>query len=206
MFIQTEATGNPESLRFLPGREVLAKGTLDIPDKSRAGHSPLAKRLFAVEGVSALQLDTDSITVTKNGGDWKTLKPALLGVIMDHFMSGDPVVDESAPSVEGAAGSDPLAAKILEALHAVIDPELGYNIVDLGLIYNVEVGEGGTATVTMTTTTPGCPATNYLVEGSRECTSAVDGVTMTEVILTHDPRWSPEKMTDVAKAHFGITD
>jgi metal-sulfur cluster biosynthetic enzyme len=78
--------------------------------------------------------------------------------------------------------------------------------VDLGLIYGVEVGEGGVVKVTMTTTTPGCPATNYLMEGSRECTSAVDGVTMAEIILTHDPRWSPENMTDIAKAHFGITD
>lgn len=206
MFIQTEATGNPESLRFLPGREVLAKGTLNVPDRAKASHSPLAKRLFGVDGVASLALDSDSITVTKSSGDWQNLKPALLGAIMDHFMSGDPVVDESAPGMDAAVSDDPLAARILDALHTVIDPELGYNIVDLGLIYGVEVGEGGVVKVTMTTTTPGCPATNYLMEGSRECTSAVDGVTMAEIILTHDPRWSPENMTDIAKAHFGITD
>lgn len=206
MFIQTEATGNPDSLRFLPGRAVLDRGTLNISGLSQATHSPLARRLFAVNDVAALVLDTDSITVTKKGGDWGQMKPALLAAIMDHFMSGEPVVDESAGPPAAVGGDNPLAAKILDALHTVIDPELGYNIVDLGLIYGVKVEPDGAATVTMTTTTPGCPATNYLMEGSRECTSAVDGVTMTEVILTHDPRWSPEKMSDVAKAHFGIED
>jgi metal-sulfur cluster biosynthetic enzyme len=88
----------------------------------------------------------------------------------------------------------------------VIDPELGYNIVDLGLIYDIEIGEAGAVRVTMTTTTPGCPATNYLMEGSRDAAWSVPGVESVDVNLTHDPRWSPEQMSPEAKEHFGIRD
>ncbi|MGH9770576.1 MAG: metal-sulfur cluster assembly factor [Candidatus Acidiferrales bacterium] len=92
------------------------------------------------------------------------------------------------------------------ALRRVIDPELGYNIVDLGLIYDVAIEGGGVVRVTMTTTTPGCPATNYLKEGAGESAGSVPGVEFVEVKLTYEPRWTPEMMSPEAKAHFGITD
>ncbi|HEX7005997.1 MAG TPA: NifU N-terminal domain-containing protein [Alphaproteobacteria bacterium] len=208
MFIETQATSDPASLKFLPGRPVLPHGTLDIRDRAETARSPLARRLFDVRGVAALTFGPDYITVTKDGGDWQLLKPALLGAIMDHFMSGAPVVSDIAPPAEtpGSTDTDALAARIRDALRQVIDPELGYNIVDLGLVYDVSVSEDGTASVVMTTTTPGCPATGYLSEGARAATAAVEGVRMARIRLTYEPRWSPELMSAEAKAHFGIAD
>ena len=96
MFIQTEATPNPATLKFLPGRTVLASGTLEMRDRAEAAKSPLAEKLFDVANVSGVFLGSDFITVTKSEGEWPQLKPAILGVIMEHFMSGAPVVlDES---------------------------------------------------------------------------------------------------------------
>jgi Fe-S cluster biogenesis protein NfuA len=99
MFIQTEATPNPATLKFLPGRTVLATGTLDMRDKSDAAQSPLAERLFGVPGVSGVFFGTDFITITKAAGEWQQLKPAILGAIMEHFMSGAPILNagETAP-------------------------------------------------------------------------------------------------------------
>ncbi|MGB5799644.1 MAG: NifU N-terminal domain-containing protein, partial [Mesorhizobium sp.] len=203
MFIQTEATDNPSRLRFLPGRPVVREGVMEFADRQQAAVSPLAARLFDVEGVSALAFGPDSITITKKGGDWQRLKPALLGVIMEHFMSGAPVMREpvARPAARPAqAEANGLVEEVRTSLRQVIDPELGYNIVDLGLIYDVSVGDDGAVLVSMTTTTPGCPATSYLMEGARECTSAVTGVETVEVELTYEPRWSPEMMSDDAKA------
>ena len=92
MFIQTEATPNPATLKFLPGQAVLAEGTLEMRDPSEAAQSPLAQRLFEIEGVSGVFFGSDFITVTKNVGEWPQLKPVILGAIMEHFMSGAPVV------------------------------------------------------------------------------------------------------------------
>ncbi|MCZ7661362.1 MAG: NifU family protein [Xanthobacteraceae bacterium] len=92
MFIQTEATPNPATLKFLPGRTVLATGTLEMRDPQEAAQSPLAERLFDIAGVGGVFLGSDFITVTKSSGEWPQLKPAILGVIMEHFMSGAPVV------------------------------------------------------------------------------------------------------------------
>ena len=92
MFIQTETMSDPARLRFLPGREVLAEGTLDLRDKEQAALSPLAEHLFAISGVTRVSLSRDSIIVTREGDDWQHLKPAILGAIMEHFMSGAPVM------------------------------------------------------------------------------------------------------------------
>jgi len=92
MFIQTEVTPNPATLKFLPGRTVLDSGTLEMRDKAEAAQSPLAERLFEIQGVGGVFLGSDFITVTKSGAEWPQLKPAILGVIMEHFMSGAPIV------------------------------------------------------------------------------------------------------------------
>jgi Fe-S cluster biogenesis protein NfuA len=88
MFIQTEATPNPATLKFLPGRAVLENGTLDLRDRDEAAQSPLAERLFAIDGVSGVFFGSDFIAVTKDAGEWQQLKPMILGAIMEHFMSG----------------------------------------------------------------------------------------------------------------------
>jgi Fe-S cluster biogenesis protein NfuA len=103
MFIQTEATPNPATLKFLPGRTVLATGTLEMRDKAEAVKSPLAERLFEVPGVGGVFFGSDFITVTKTDSDWPQLKPAILGVIMEHFMSGAPVVAADAGTGESEA-------------------------------------------------------------------------------------------------------
>ena len=104
MFIQTEVTPNPATLKFLPGRTVLASGTLDMPERTDAAKSPLAERLFDIQGVGGVFLGSDFITVTKTAGEWQQLKPAILGVIMEHFMSGAPVVLDEASADANEAG------------------------------------------------------------------------------------------------------
>jgi Fe-S cluster biogenesis protein NfuA len=96
MFIQTETTPNPATLKFLPGRIVLADGTLDMRDKAQAAQSPLAERLFEIDGVAGVFFGADFITVTKSTGEWHQLKPAILGAVMEHFMSDGPLVTAGA--------------------------------------------------------------------------------------------------------------
>ncbi|KIU50392.1 MULTISPECIES: NifU family protein [Bradyrhizobium] len=100
MFIQTEATPNPATLKFIPGRAVLDSGTMEFSSAESAARSPLAERLFAVPGVTGVFYGADFVTVTKADGDWQHLKPAILGAIMEHYMSGAPLL------ADGTAGSD----------------------------------------------------------------------------------------------------
>jgi Fe-S cluster biogenesis protein NfuA len=100
MFIQTEATPNPATLKFLPGRTVMPSGTLDLREPGDAAKSPLAEKLFAISGVGGVFFGNDFITITKTNGEWQQLKPAILGAIMEHFMSGAPLL-----AVDGAATS-----------------------------------------------------------------------------------------------------
>src|ERR1700739_1201267 len=92
MFIQTEATPNPATLKFLPGRSVLETGTLELREPADAAQSPLAERLFGIAGVSGVFFGSDFITVTKDAGEWQQLKPMILGAIMEHYMSGAPLL------------------------------------------------------------------------------------------------------------------
>src|SRR5215469_1683249 len=100
MFIQTETTPNPATLKFIPGRLVLDGGTMEFADRESAARSPLAEQLFAVPGVTGVFYGSDFITVTKTDGDWQQLKPAILGAIMEHYMSGEPLL------ADGSAGAD----------------------------------------------------------------------------------------------------
>jgi Fe-S cluster biogenesis protein NfuA len=103
MFIQTEPTPNPATLKFIPGKTVLGDGTVDFRDKSEATTSPLAQRLFGVDGVAGVFLGSDFISVTKNEADeWQHIKPAILGAIMEHFMSGAPVIADGEGTGEQA--------------------------------------------------------------------------------------------------------
>jgi Fe-S cluster biogenesis protein NfuA len=128
MFIQTEATPNPATLKFLPGRTVLENGTLEMRDRNEAAQSPLAERLFDINGVGGVFFGSDFITVTKSGGEWPQLKPAILGVIMEHFMSGAPVVAEGAgPDTDEAgeffeAGDADTVATIKELIETRVRP------------------------------------------------------------------------------------
>ena len=102
MFIQTEATPNPATLKFLPGRAVLESGTLDMASKEAARQSPLAERLFDIPNVGGVFFGSDFISITKRDGEWQQIKPAILGAIMEHFMSGGPLLSPDAKASDGA--------------------------------------------------------------------------------------------------------
>ncbi len=102
MFIQTESTPNPETLKFIPGKTVMERGVVDYRSAEEAESSPLARRLFGVEGVTGVFLGNDFISVSKDGTPWPHLKPAVLGAIMEHYLSGDPVIDDGSRPVEEA--------------------------------------------------------------------------------------------------------
>ncbi|MGD9866905.1 MAG: NifU family protein [Hyphomicrobiales bacterium] len=105
MFIQTEATPNPATLKFLPGKPVLPSGTRDYRDSAAASDSPLAARLFEIDGVTGVFFGSDFISVTKGDGEWQHLKPAVLGAIMEHYLSGNPVLAQGEdPSAGGDKG------------------------------------------------------------------------------------------------------
>jgi len=127
MFIQTEATPNPATLKFIPGKPVVTGNPLDFRSAGEAANSPLAQRLFAIGGVSGVFLGGDFITVSKDGGEWQHLKPAILGVIMEHYMSGAPVVIDDAsaatPSAEEFdAGDEEIVKTIKELLDSRVRP------------------------------------------------------------------------------------
>jgi Fe-S cluster biogenesis protein NfuA len=103
MFIQTEATPNPATLKFLPGRVVLDGGTMEFTSREAAARSPLAEKLFGVPGVTSVFYGSDFVTVSKDGSDWQHLKPAILGAIMEHYMSGEPLL------TDGNMGNDEAA-------------------------------------------------------------------------------------------------
>ena len=106
MFIQTEHTPNPATLKFLPGRPVLDSGTMEFSDRNAAARSPLAERLFEVPGVVGVFYGADFVSVTKQDGDWQQLKPAILGAIMEHYMSGEPLMADGRVDGDDASESD----------------------------------------------------------------------------------------------------
>ena len=116
MFIQTEETPNPATLKFLPGCAVMSAGTADFPDVTAAERSPLARRLFGVPGVAGVFLGADFVTVTKDPAtEWHILKPSILGAMMEHFTAGDPaILDSSDPTEAGGADDTDLLALSLQ--------------------------------------------------------------------------------------------
>jgi Fe-S cluster biogenesis protein NfuA len=145
MFIQTETTPNPATLKFLPGRAVMETGTAHFTAAAEAGRSPLAEGLFAVPGVEGVFLGTDFVTVTKaDDRDWQVIKPAILGVIMEHFTAGKPVVlSEGAAAAESFEEADAeIVVQIKELLDTRVRPAVaqdGGDIVfrgfDKGIVY-----------------------------------------------------------------------
>jgi Fe-S cluster biogenesis protein NfuA len=125
MFIQTEQTPNPATLKFLPGKAVMEEGVAEFTDPAEAERlSPLASRVFKVDGVTGVYLGGDFISVTKSEGeDWHLLKPAVLGAIMEHYLSGDPVALEGARLGDGGtAEDDPTVKQIKELIESRVRP------------------------------------------------------------------------------------
>jgi Fe-S cluster biogenesis protein NfuA len=125
MFIQTEPTPNPATLKFLPGKPVMASGTANFPTPEAALRSPLAKRLFAIDGVSGVFLGSDFVTVTKAPSlEWHVLKPPILGALMEHLSAGLPVIDEAAGEAKAEGGDSALVDQIKELLDTRVRPRV----------------------------------------------------------------------------------
>jgi Fe-S cluster biogenesis protein NfuA len=126
MFIETEATPNPATLKFLPGRTVMGTGTADFATPAAAERSPLASALFGLPGVARVFLGADFITVTKaNEADWPELKPQVLGAVMEHFVAGREMVDgadELAPDEDVAPEDQEIVAQIKELIDTRVRP------------------------------------------------------------------------------------
>ncbi|SMH49125.1 NifU family protein [Maritimibacter sp. HL-12] len=145
MFIQTESTPNPATLKFLPGQSVLDAGTADFPNAEAAAKSPLAQRVFEVDGVTGVFFGTDFVTVTKTDAvAWDHIKAAVLGAIMEHYQSGDPVIEGAGGGGHAAhegADSD-LVAQIKELLDTRVRPavaqdggDITFHGFDRGVVY-----------------------------------------------------------------------
>jgi Fe-S cluster biogenesis protein NfuA len=168
MFIQTEQTPNPATLKFLPGREVMAQGVADFTDPERAEASPLARRLFTIDGITGVFLGSDFVTVTKaEGQDWYLLKPAVLGGLMEHFMSGEPVIEaDAAGSEEEPSGEedDELVRQIRELIDTRVRPAVaqdGGDIIFRGF-------ERGIVYLHMRGACSGCPSSTITLKNGIE--------------------------------------
>jgi Fe-S cluster biogenesis protein NfuA len=158
MFIETEQTPNPATLKFLPGRSVMPRGTADFASAEAAERSPLASRLFQIEGVTGVFLGSDFVTVAKaDAKTWQVLKPAVLGVIMEHFAANRPVLlEEAAQPVarEGAEEEDEISAQIRELIETRVRPAVaqdGGDIIFQGF-------EDGVVYLHMQGSCSGCPS------------------------------------------------
>jgi len=121
MFIQTEATPNPATLKFIPGKPVLAEGTADFTAKDEALASPLASRLFDIKGVRGVFLGADFISVTKGDVEWQHLKPMVLGAIMEHYVSGAPIVAEESANDAAGVSFDPKDQAVVDTIKELLE-------------------------------------------------------------------------------------
>jgi Fe-S cluster biogenesis protein NfuA len=159
MFIQTEATPNPATLKFLPGRSVLETGTLELRDAEQAAQSPLAERLFGIMGVSGVFFGSDFITVTKSAGEWQQLKPMILGAIMEHYMSGAPLVvaGSTAPS-DGDEFFDAADAETVATIKELIETRVRPAVANDGGDITFRGFKEGVVYLNMKGACSGCPS------------------------------------------------
>jgi len=161
MFIQTETTPNPATLKFLPGRPVMTAGTLDIRGAEGATQSPLAGALFALDGVSGVFFGADFISVTKSDGDWQDLKPTVLGAIMEHFLSGAPLLTDEAVVVDqgdGAEFFDPDDAGTVDTIKKLIESHVRPAVAKDGGDITFRGFRDGTVFLAMKGSCSGCPS------------------------------------------------
>ncbi|SFI68175.1 Fe-S cluster biogenesis protein NfuA, 4Fe-4S-binding domain [Phyllobacterium sp. CL33Tsu] len=166
MFIQTEATPNPATLKFLPGKVVLDQGTADFRDAESAGAaSPLAGKIFAIPGVSGVFFGYDFVTVTKSDGpEWQHLKPAILGAIMEHFMSGAPIMTSATQVADDAERDsedeffDSADAEIVDTIKELLETRVRPAVAQDGGDITFRGYENGTVFLNMRGACSGCPS------------------------------------------------
>ena len=165
MFIQTETTPNPATLKFLPGREVMEAGTVDFANVETASRSPLATRLFAINGVTRVFFGNDFVTVTKGDEEWQHIKPAVLGAIMEHFTSGDPTMLDGEAQVGGAAeGDSEIVIQIKDLLDTRVRPAVAQDGGDI-VFHRFE---DGVVYLTMQGACSGCPSSTATLKSGIE--------------------------------------
>lgn len=168
MFIQTEQTPNPATLKFLPGRDVMGAGTADFSSAEDAKRSPLAEHLFGIDGVAGVFLGSDFITVTKGAErDWQLLKPAILGAIMEHYTSGRPVVVTPAesPADSGEPGEeDEVVAQIKDLIETRVRPAVAQDGGDIVF----QSFEDGVVYLHMQGSCSGCPSSTATLKAGIE--------------------------------------
>jgi Fe-S cluster biogenesis protein NfuA len=169
MFIQTESTPNPRTLKFLPGRDVLGAGARDFPDAATAAGSPLALALFAVDGVERVYLGGDFLTVTKSDAiEWPHLKPHVLAAIMDHFVSGRPTVSQTEAEAEEDAGIvyEGEAAGIVKELKELIETRVRPAVARDGgdITFHSWEHESGIVRLNMRGACAGCPSSTLTLK------------------------------------------
>jgi Fe-S cluster biogenesis protein NfuA len=161
MFIETEATPNPATLKFLPGRPVMEAGTLDIRAAEGAEKSPLAQAIFEIGGVDGVFFGGDFISVTKTAGEWSELKPAILGVIMEHFMSGAPLLVDGAsadPHTEADEFFAPEDAETVETIKDLLETRVRPAVAGDGGDIKFRGYRDGTVYLAMKGSCSGCPS------------------------------------------------
>lgn len=164
MFIQTEATPNPASLKFIPGRTVMEHGTLDIRDERAASQSPLAQALMLVPGVCGVFFGSDFVSVTKSAGEWQHLKPAILGAIMEHYLSGGPLLlkDEAGHNTTGGDDGDeffdPADAATVDTIKELLDSRVRPAVAGDGGDITFRGFRDGTVYLAMKGACAGCPS------------------------------------------------
>ena len=159
MFIQTEATPNPATLKFLPGRPVLETGTLDLREPEQAAQSPLAERLFGIAGISGVFFGSDFITVTKGAGEWQQLKPMILGAIMEHYMSGEPLLAQGAGEQDdGGEFFEPADAETVATIKDLIETRVRPAVANDGGDITFRGFKDGVVFLNMKGACSGCPS------------------------------------------------
>lgn len=164
MFIQTESTPNPATLKFLPGQTVLEVGTADFPSAEAGEKSPLARRIFAVSGVTGVFLGADFVTVTKDAAtEWDHIKPAILGAIMEHFQSGQSVMEgEQASSGHAAhSGED---AEIVNQIKELLDTRVRPAVAQDGGDITFHGFDRGVVYLHMQGACAGCPSSTLTLK------------------------------------------
>ena len=167
MFIQTESTPNPATLKFLPGQTVMELGTADFPTADAAAVSPLASRLFAVSGVCGVFFGSDFVTVTKDAAsEWDHIKPAILGGIMEHFLSGAPIItDASAGTIaSGHADYDPADETVVEQIKELLDTRVRPAVAQDGGDITFHGFDRGVVYLHMQGACAGCPSSTLTLK------------------------------------------
>ena len=166
MFIQTESTPNPATLKFLPGRDVLEIGTADFPSAEAASKSPLASRIFTVPGVQGVFFGSDFVTVTKaEAVQWDHIKPAILGAIMEHYQSGAPVMAGEA-AVGGGHASNHSAedADIVKQIKELLDTRVRPAVAQDGGDITFHGFDRGVVYLHMQGACAGCPSSSLTLK------------------------------------------